>query len=152
MKDETLSPWYVTGLCDGEAAFTYSRSGGTFNIYFSIRQREDNRNIVERIYQYFNYAGELYKGKQALPTANSGLTKPTVYYRVAKVNELKIIIQHFDKYPLQSKKRQAYAIWREMAMHKIENYRDIDYDILRTLAAKLSSLNQKSRAFKRHKR
>ena len=146
-----VSPWYVTGFCDGEAAFTYSRSGGTFSLYFSIKQREDNRQIIEEIYQYFNCIGNLYQGKEALPTKNSGFTKPYVYYRVTRAYELKLIIDHFDKYPLQSRKKQeAYQTWRQMVVHKLENYRDIDYDKLRALAEKLSSLNSQSRAFKVH--
>lgn len=152
MKSNALDPRYITGFCDGEAAFTYSRSGGAFNIYFAIRQREDNRNIVERIQSYFGFVGQIYAGKESAPTASSGFTKPTAYYRVARVNELQVIIQHFDKYPLQSKKREAYLIWRQMAMHKLENYRDTDYDLLRGLAEQLSALNQKSRVFKVHKR
>lgn len=152
MGENSLTPWYITGFCDGEAAFTYSRSGGAFNIYFAIRQREDNRNIVERIQSYFGFVGRIYVGKESLPTANSGFTKSTAYYRVARVNDLRVIIQHFDKYPLQSKKREAYLVWRQMVMHKLENYRSTDYDLLRGLAKQLSALNQKSRAFKVHKR
>lgn len=148
-----LNPWYLTGFCDGEAAFTYSRSGGTFGLYFAIKQREDNQQIIEEIRQYFNYIGNIYRAKEASPTKNSGFTKPAVYYRVTRINELRRIIEHFDKYPLQSeKKREAYNIWRQMAMHKLENYRDIDYNKLRALAEKLSSLNLQSRAFKVHSR
>jgi len=146
-----LTPWYITGFCDGEAAFTYSRSGGTFNLYFSVRQREDNRQIVEDIREYFNFVGNIYHGKESSPTKNSGPSKPYSYYRVTKINELKVIIDHFDKYPLQSRKKQeAYQTWRQMAIHKLENYRDIDYDKLRALAEKLSTLNSQSRAFKVH--
>lgn len=141
-------PWYVTGLCDGEAAFTYSRNAGAFNIYFSLRQRADNRNIVEKIQEFFDYAGAIYASKGTEGTKQQF----SVYYRVAKVAELKRIIDHFDKYPLQGKKQDAYLVWRKMAMHKIDNYRDTDYDTLRALAAELTSLNQKSRAFKVHKR
>ena len=84
---------------------------------------------------------------------NSGYTQPSAYYRVTKVDELLIIIDHFDRYPLQSeKKRTAYGVWREMVMHKSENYRNINYDTLRALAEKLSSLNSKSRAFIIHRR
>lgn len=148
-----LNPWYVTGFCDGEAAFTYSRSGGSFGLYFSVRQREDNRQIIEDLQAYFNYVGRIYRGKEILPASNSGFTQSCAYYRVTKISELQSIINHFDKYPLQSKKKQAaYLTWREMVMHKIDNYRDTDYDIMRGLAEKLSSLNSKSRAFKVHKR
>jgi hypothetical protein len=148
-----LNPWYITGFCDGEAAFTYSRMGGSFAIYFAIKQREDNKQIIEEIMAYFNYVGSLYHHKGSFPTENSGYTKPSVYYRVTKGNQLQKIIEHFDKYPLQSQKKfQAYQVWREMVIHKLENYRAIDYSKLRMLAEKLSSLNLQSRAFKRHKR
>ena len=146
-----LTPWYVTGFCDGEAAFTYSRTGGSFSLNFSIRQRQDNRQIVEEIYQFFNNVGTLYNQIGALPTKNSGFTKPSIYYRVTRPCELKLIIEHFDNYPLQNKKKlEAYKIWREMVMHKLDNYRNINYDRLRALAEKLSSLNLQSRAFKVH--
>jgi hypothetical protein len=148
-----LSPWYVSGFCDGEAAFTYSRAGGSFGLYFAIKQKEDNRQIIEEIQAYFNYVGNIYRGKEALPTKNSGLSKPSAYYRVTKIDELQRIIDHFDKYPLQSKKkREAFNIWREMVIHKFENYRNVDYDKLRLLAEKLSRCNSQSRAFKIHTR
>ena len=148
-----LNPWYVTGFCDGEAAFTYSRAGGLFAIYFGIKQREDNKQIIEDIKEYFNHVGVLYHAKEASPTKNSGLTKASVYYRVTRSDELTEITDHFDKYPLKSKKKlEAYKIWREMVIHKLENYRNTNYDNLRALAEKLSSLNSKSRAFKVHSR
>ncbi len=146
-----LTPWYITGFCDGEAAFTYSRAGGSFGLYFAIKQREDNRQIIEDIRQYFNFVGYIYRNKGSAPTKNSGFSKPSAYYRVTRIIELKVIVDHFDKYPLQSnKKQEAYKVWREMVMHKLENYRNTDYNKLRVLAEKLSSLNSQSRAFKIH--
>lgn len=146
-----LSPWYITGFCDGEAAFTYSRAGGTFALYFAIKQREDNREIIEEIRSYFQFVGNIYINKESMPTKNSGFSQQAAYYRVTRIHELKIITDHFDKYPLQSKKKlEAYNVWRQMVFHKLENYRDIDYDTLRDLAGQLSKLNLQSRAFKIH--
>ena len=137
-----LNPWYITGFCDGEAVFTYSKAGGTFGLYFAIKQKEDSRQIIEDIQKYFKYIGTIYRGKEAQPGA---------YYRVTKINELKTIVEHFDKYPLQSKKKlEAYQIWREMVVYKLENYRGIDYDRLSGMAEKLSSVNAQSRVRKVH--
>lgn len=148
-----LDPWYVTGFADGEATFTYSRAGGSFGLYFSIKQREDNRQIVEEIHNFFNNVGQIYRGKESSGSPKSGSTKPYAYYRVTKSSELQIIVEHFDKFPLQSEKKfEAYKVWREMVVYKKENYRKIDYDHLSALAGKLSSLNLQSRAFKIHKR
>ena len=148
-----LDPWYVTGFCDGEAAFTYSRGSGSFGIYFSVKQREDNKQIVEDLRAYFECVGNLYYNKEAGPTRNSGFTRASAVYRVTRIDELLEIIAHFDKYPLQSKKKlEAYQVWRQMVMHKAGNFRSTNYDILRDLASKLSNLNSKSRAFKVHTR
>jgi len=162
-----IEPWYVTGFCDGEAAFTYSRASGVFNMYFSLRQREDNRGIVEEIHKFFDYAGYIYKDKGSQPAKNSGLTppftnsrlaqtaeragltKPSAYYRVSRIEDLIRIIEHFDRYPLQSKKIECYNIWKEMVLYKNDNWRSADYDVLKPLAEKLSTLNQKSRVFSR---
>src|SRR4030042_6920205 len=146
-----LDPWYITGFADGEAAFTYSRAGGTFGLYFAIKQREDNKQIVEEIQEYFNYVGNIYRGKEAENSPNSGFTKPSAYYRVTRIDELKRIVEHFDKYPLQSQKKlEAYKIWRDMVMHKLEHYRGIDYNKLRALAEKLSSFNSQGRGVQVH--
>ncbi|MDD5427889.1 MAG: LAGLIDADG family homing endonuclease [Candidatus Omnitrophica bacterium] len=146
-----LDPWYVTGFCDGEAAFTYSRARGSFNIYFGIKQREDNQQIIDDLWEYFGYAGAVYRNKESASTKNSGFTNASAYFRVSRIDELAVIISHFDKYPLQSqKKSEAYKIWREMVIHKLENYRNADYDKLRMLAERLSRANLKSRAFKVH--
>lgn len=147
-----LTPWYITGFCDGEAAFTYSRSGGSFGLYFGVKQREDNQQIIEEIQEYFNYVGNIYTQKESPPTKNSGFSRSALYYRVTKIDELQRIIEHFDKYPLQSpKKQEAYQTWRKMVIHKSENYRNIDYNVLRELANRLSNLNSQSRAFSRQR-
>ncbi len=148
-----LDPWYVTGFSDGEAAFTYSRAGGSFGIYFAIKQREDNRQIVEELYKFFDGAGYIYKGKESNGAPKSGFSKPYAYFRVTKISELQRIVEHFDKYPLQSqKKHEAYLAWRAMVMYKKDNYRNIEYNQLSELAGKLSMLNSQSRAFKIHKK
>ncbi len=150
---KTLDPWYISGFCDGEAAFTYSRMGGAFALYFAIKQREDNRQIVEDIQQYFNYIGKIYVSKESAPTKNSGSSKASAYFRVTRIDELKLVLDHFDKYPLQSNKKKAvYSAWRQMVLYKLENYRNIEYDKIRVLTEKLSELNSQSRAFKIHSR
>ena len=118
-----LNPWFVTGFCDSAATFTYSKAGKTLNLYFSLRQNEANRDIVEKIHSFFDRAGSIYISK------NSQKKKQSVsyYYRVSRVEELKRIIEHFNEYPLQSKKHNGYLIWRKMVLHKAENFRDVDY-------------------------
>ena len=148
--DNILDPWFVTGFSDGEAAFTFSRSGIAFALYFSICQREDNRAILERVKSYFGGVGKIYIRKEQLPTKNSGHTKPTAYYRVCKQDDLLRVIEHFDKFPLQSKKQEVYEVWKEMAIEKTQNFINCKSDKFKLFSEKMSVMNQKSRAFKKH--
>ncbi|MBI5873211.1 MAG: LAGLIDADG family homing endonuclease [Candidatus Omnitrophica bacterium] len=147
---ESLDPWFITGFSDGEAAFTFSRSGeDVFALYFSICQREDNRGIVDKIQEYFNGIGKIYIRKEQLPKKNSGRTKPSAYFRVCKQKELLRIIEHFDKFPLQSKKQEVYQIWREMAIEKTRCFLNCKSEKFKIFSEAISVLNQKSRAFKK---
>jgi len=147
-----LSPWYITGFCDGEACFTYSRTGtrGCLNLYFCIRLRDDNRYIVERIRNFFG-VGKIYAVKPRPPGPHNGFTKASVFYRVHRVPELARIVQHFDKYPLSSKKAMAYQIWKEMFMLK-RKFRNPDFAKLEELASKLSESNSRNTALRRRKK
>lgn len=118
-------------------------------MYFAIKQKDDNIETIEEIHRFFNYAGNIYRNKDNSASANSGITKPTAYYRITKTSDLMVIIDHFDKYPLQSKKkRDIYSIWRKMVIHKLENYRNINYGLLSNLADRLSSINSQNRLVK----
>ena len=137
-----LNPWFITGFCDGVASFTYSKTGGTFVLYFSIRQQESNQQIIEEIQRYFNGIGRIYTSKETASGKNGYFAKPTTYYRVTKIDELKIILDHFERYPLQSKKKlETYNLWRQMVLHKLDNYRSADHNKLQGLADKLSHLS-----------
>jgi hypothetical protein len=144
-----LDPWFVTGFCEGEAAFTFSRSGDAFVLYFSICQREDNKKILEKVQNYFGGRGKIYIRKEQLPTRNSGHTKPNAYYRICKQRELICVIEHFEKFPLQSKKIEVYRVWREMAIEKTEKFINCKSEEFKTFSEKMSVMNLKSRASKK---
>jgi len=148
----SLDPWFVSGFCDGEAAFTFSRSGQGFSLYFSVRQREDNIAIVHALQNYFGGVGKIYLGKEQFPTKNSGHSKPTAYFRVCKQDDLLRIVEHFDKFPLQSKKQEVYTVWKDMVIDKTKNSLNCQSDKFKLFAERLAVMNQKSRAFKKHSR
>ena len=137
-RDVLLDPWYVTGFCDGEAAFTFSRSGNAFVLYFSICQRNDNREIIEKVQRYFKGIGTIYIRKEH-----------DAYFRVCRQDELTRVIAHFDKFPLQSNKKDVYKLWREMALEKTRYSINCNCEEFTTFAEKIALLNQKSRAFKK---
>ena len=142
-SSEKLSPWFVTGFCDGEAAFTYSRGSTGVAAYFAVKTRLDDANLVKRIRIFFGGIGNIYLGKGALPKKNSGHTKPYAYYRVMKAGELQSVIRHFEKYPLQGKKRQSYLAWKKLVEYKLFNYGRRDEALEEALLGEISKLNQR---------
>lgn len=142
-----LTPWYITGFCEGEAAFTYSRNGKGFALYFAIKSNADDRNLVAQLCDFFG-VGQIYKVKPRSPKAFSGFTREAVYYRTTAISHLERIVEHFDKYPLAGKKRAAYEIWKKMFLLK-RNFRKPDLVKLHELASALSDLTSKNTASKR---
>lgn len=123
-----LDPWYVTGFVEGEGSFTYSRNGRQLQLYFAVKLPEADEPILQAMRDFFAGVGSIYLLR----------ARASVYYRVCRREQLPVIIDHFDSYPLQGSKAAAYAIWREMVVLK-QRFRQPDRDALRDLAAQLSA-------------
>lgn len=116
---ETLEPWYVTGLCDGEASFTYGRQkSGYIALYFSIKMIGGDRPLLNSLRRFFGGAGNLYTAKARVAKGHSGYSKEAVLYRVSSRADLERVVDHFDAYPMQGAKARSYEIWREMVLLK----------------------------------
>jgi len=127
-----IDPWFVSGLVEGEGAFTYI-SGGT--PVFSIRQRHDYADLVQMIADFFG-VGVVY------PCRARGRSQANSYYRVHRAIDLNRIIQHFDRYPLVSARKQAaYAAWKKLVFFKqqgrqaVRRHRDQQEALLKALSA-----------------
>lgn len=136
-----LDPWWVTGLVDGEGSFTFNRNGQQMQVVFAIKMPACEQPTLERIRAFFG-AGRIYE--VATRTHDTGATKTTSYYRVTRQDELPKIVEHFNRYPLQSYKENAYQIWREMVALKRE-FRGRNREALEGLALQLSAAQPKNR-------
>jgi len=145
---EDINPWYVTGFCDGESTFTYSRSGENLNLYFAIKLNVDDRDVLYKIKDFFG-VGNMYVGRPVPPRKYSGHTRTYFYYRVSKIRDHLRVIEHFTKYPLIGKKAASFSVWKDMVSLKL-NYRKPNREELNRLAAKLSSLTGKNTANKKN--
>jgi hypothetical protein len=136
-----IDPWYVTGLVEGQGAFTFSRSGRQMSLYFAIKLSESEREILEAIQDFFGGSGTIYRVKAGVaPTAGSGHTRAAAYYRVTRRQDLERIVEHFDQFPLRGAKAAAYLVWREMVAIK-RAFRKPAREELDVLAARLSSVS-----------
>jgi hypothetical protein len=134
-----LEPWYVTGLCEGQGSFTYSKGGDSLSLYFSLKLTGEDRALVEAVRSFFGRVGKIYDNRAVIPrSASAGFTKRAAYFRVNRIRELLAIVDHFDRFPLRGTKAASYAIWRRMALLK-QAFRRSDKPTLLGLAAKLSA-------------
>ena len=118
---ETLDPLWVTGFADAAGSFTYSRSSKQLALYFSVKVADTDRGLLEDLQAFFD-AGRIYD---------------PAYFRVTRREELVRVVDHFDRYPLRSSKREVYELWREMVIAKQE-FRRPDRELLDRLADEIS--------------
>ena len=136
-----LDPNYVTGFVEAAGSFTYLRSGSdgqVFTLVFGVKLPTEERAMLDDIARYFG-VGRIYDVKAAAPA------RPSSYFRVSRQEDLEIVVEHFEKYPLRGTKRAAFETWKEMVALKRENFRHPPLDLLTSLAARLSSHSSRRR-------
>lgn len=142
-RRKRLDPWYVTGLAEGDAAYTYSRSGHHLALYFAIKLTDADRGLLVKLRDFFHGAGRIYTVIPRLPRSGSASTKMAAYYRICRRDDLERVVAHFDRYPLRGAKAASYTVWRRMVMLK-RSFRRQNQALLDVLAARLSSTSPRN--------
>jgi hypothetical protein len=132
------SPDYVTGLVEAAGSFTYSRSREQLSLYFSIRLGGADIAVLRDVRRYFGGHGRIYSVRPA-----SKGSKPSSYYRVNRLAELRRIVAHFDRHPLGGSKKRSYEIWKRMVVLKVASFGDPPRARLETLARALSRTSRR---------
>jgi hypothetical protein len=125
-----LNPWYVTGFCEGQGAFTFSRNGRQVALYFSLKRPMADRALLEEIRGYFGGIGKIYP----VPSRSAA------YFRACRRDELPRVVAHFDRYPMRGAKAESYRVWRELVELK-QAFRKSTPERVQALASQLSSLS-----------
>ena len=138
---------YISGFVDGEGYFCLREKGKCFEAWFGIMLRQDDKAILKQIQKYFD-CGILQKENRLKKDKIS--RKPLVRYEIRKYKDLfEKVIPHFEKYPLQAKKKRDYAIWKEavsimyFGLHK----KGKDKEIMKERMSKLSKALKKVRLY-----
>lgn len=107
-KPASLHPQWVTGFTDGEGSFSISawksqtKTGWKFKHLFTIAVHKKDQMILELVKSFFGGYGEIYKH-----------SKDSLQYVVASKKELRIIIDHFNKYPLLTQKQADFELFKQ---------------------------------------
>jgi len=130
-----MNPWFLTGLTDGEGCFLISiyrneKLSTNWRVIprFVITLDQRDKALLEQIKSYF-CAGDFYK---------SGTC--TIQYRVESVKDLQVIIEHFNKYTLQTQKRADYELFKQ-ALALIQNKEHLTKEGLEKIIAIKASMN-----------
>ena len=130
-----LHPYYITGFIDGEGCFSTSifkdsrtLTGWQVKPVFKISLHNKDRILLEAIQRTFG-VGKIYKNGQ-----NS------LDYRVGSLKDLKVIINHLDKYPLLTKKSADYLLFKQ-SVDLIEKKEHLTMTGLLKLVSIKASLN-----------
>lgn len=95
-----LDPWFITGFTDAE---------GTFGFYVNISNKYKFGYKLTYVFSIGLHLKDLAVLQNIQKTLGVGkiftLREDAVQYRVESLKELMVIIQHFDNYPLLTKKR-----------------------------------------------
>lgn len=104
-----LNSWFITGFSDAESSFSVFvvkkstfRVGWTVNASFQIGLDAKDKLLLDRIQAYFG-VGKVYKAE-----------KNVYRYMVRTLKELKIIIDHFDKFPLITQKKADFILFKKI--------------------------------------
>ena len=106
-NNKLLDPWYITGFVDGEGCFlisvtkdSNSKTGWGVTLGFSIHLHSKDFPLLERIKMYMGVGNILLKTDRCI-------------YQVRSLKDLVSVIDHFDKYPLITRKRADYLLFKQ---------------------------------------
>jgi NADH:ubiquinone oxidoreductase subunit K len=114
LTNKTINPWFITGLIDAEGCFNVSvlknlkyKTGLVVQSRMQIKMHERDRPLILEIQKFFGGIGYV-----SNPNNNS-----TVEFRVSTIKDIiGILLPHFDKYPLLTKKSYDYILFKKVVL------------------------------------
>ena len=130
-----LHPLWITGFTDGEGCFTISinrnpklKIGWRIKQFFKISLHKKDKALLEYIQNYLGVGNIIKHGPQS------------IQFQVQSVEDLKVIINHFDKYPLITQKRADYELFKQ-AVELMEQKEHLTPEGLAKIVALKASMN-----------
>jgi hypothetical protein len=138
VNKSNLNPFYISGFSDAESTFviaitkrSYLNVGWGISTIFKIQLHSKELPLINLIKSFFKDVGNIDVNK----------TRDSVAYTVNSVKDIKnIIIPHFEKYPLISKKRADFILFKS-AVELINNKQHLTLEGLNKIVAIKASMN-----------
>ena len=135
-KQPILHPYFVTGFSDAESYFyiginrsTKMNTGWSVNLQFGINLHKKDRYLLELIKAILNGVGNIVSQE-----------KENIQYRVSSIKDLQVIVDHFNKFPLLTKKRADYELLIKVLI-LIKRKEHLTYEGLRQIIVLKAAMN-----------
>ncbi len=122
MTDDEALNYFIAGYVSGEGSFYISApksSAGQLQCGFSLKVRDDDRELVEMVRLALDQAGRIYliEAKRYQYEWDGVKRQDAVTLMIRRLSELvNTVIPFFDRYPLRGKKRANYDLWKQAVM------------------------------------
>lgn len=109
MDDLQIDPWFITGFSDGEGCFSYSvLKSYSYKISWEIQP-------IFQIKRHVRYYPILLRIQHSLGGIGTVIiNQSSCAFRVRKLSDLIELMIFFDKYPLISRKRGDYLLFKQI--------------------------------------
>jgi hypothetical protein len=104
-------------------------TGWRVQTIFTIGLHEKDIALLENIQKFFMGVGKIYSPRKGIKQ-----------FRVSSIKELQVIVNHFDKYPLITKKRADFELFK-LAINLIENKKHLTPEGLKKIVSIRASIN-----------
>ena len=107
------------------------KTGWAVRAMFSLELHRKDLALLKSIQGFFNGVGNISLGK----------TRETANYRVSSIKDLKVIIEHLEKYPLLTQKRADFLLFKQ-GIEMISRKEHLTIDGLNKIVAIKASINK----------
>ena len=104
-----IDPWFLTGFTDAEGNFSVNVVNSSLyalkyrvNLSFNIGLHNKDLELLKLIQAYFGKGGITKLGKESSQ------------FRISSVEDLKVVFDHFDAYPLLTQKKADYILFKQV--------------------------------------
>ena len=112
MTDDEAVSHFIAGYVSGGGSFYISApktSAGQLQCGFSLKVRDDDRELVEAVWQALAGVGRLYP-----LAARRGAAVTLMIRRLGEL--VNTVIPFFDRYPLRGRQRANYDLWKQAVL------------------------------------
>lgn len=135
-KNNNLDPNFVTGFIDAEGCFSLkvvsNPKSGKFQVQvvFSIGLHKKDRALLDLIKSFFGVGNVTDKSGRDVST-----------FQVSSLKDVKVLLEHFDRYPLITKKQADYELFKR-AIGLIESKKHLTAEGINKLVAIKAKMNK----------